>query len=75
MDMFSGVATASLASPPQWELGIATRDQNLRGAAGRAFLAAYLQRCRGGVADPAGERGTRAHRDRTRMDRGEKRTA
>ena len=74
-DMFSGVATASLASPPQWELGIASRDQNLRGAAGRAFLAAYLQRCRGGVADPAGERGTRAHRDRSRMERGEKRTA
>jgi DNA-binding transcriptional LysR family regulator len=56
-DMFSGVATASLATPPQWELGIATRDENLRGAAGRAFLAAYLQRCRGLAPGPAaGER-------------------
>jgi DNA-binding transcriptional LysR family regulator len=56
-DMFSGVATASLATPPQWELGIATRDENLRGAAGRAFLAAYLQRCRGRTTGPAaGER-------------------
>jgi hypothetical protein len=29
-----------------WELGVVTRDQALRGAAGRAFLAAYLERCR-----------------------------
>ena len=87
-DMFRGVATASLTAPPQWELGIATRDENLRGAAGRAFLAAYLQRCRGGVTDSAADRGTRArrvddisgsepttNRGHSRLDRGQKRTA
>jgi DNA-binding transcriptional LysR family regulator len=87
-DMFRGVATASLTAPPQWELGIATRDENLRGAAGRAFLAAYLQRCRGGVTDSAADRGTRArrvddisgsepttNRGHSRLDRDQKRTA
>ena len=45
-DAFPGVATATLAGAPVWELGIITRDGTLRGAAGRAFLAAYLDRCR-----------------------------
>ncbi|MGY1805604.1 LysR family transcriptional regulator [Blastococcus sp. SYSU D00922] len=45
-ETFAGVATASLACPPLWELGIITRDDALRGAAGRAFLAAYLDQCR-----------------------------
>jgi DNA-binding transcriptional LysR family regulator len=45
-DMFAGVATATLAGAPQWELGVIARDETLRGAAGRAFLAAYLRQCR-----------------------------
>jgi DNA-binding transcriptional LysR family regulator len=45
-ETFSGVAIATLAGAPMWELGVVTRDQALRGAAGRAFLAAYLERCR-----------------------------
>jgi DNA-binding transcriptional LysR family regulator len=53
-DMFTGVATAALAASPYWELGIASRDESLRGAAGRAFLATYLRRCRGRAVDPAG---------------------
>jgi DNA-binding transcriptional LysR family regulator len=45
-ETFPGVATATLAGGPQWEVGVITRDENLRGAAGRAFLAAYLDQCR-----------------------------
>nr|WP_246324577.1 LysR family transcriptional regulator [Petropleomorpha daqingensis] len=45
-ETFPGVATATLTGAPQWELGVLTRDEMLRGAAGRAFLAAYLDRCR-----------------------------
>ena len=45
-ETFRGVATATMADAPQWELGIIARDDNLRGAAGRAFLASYLHRCR-----------------------------
>jgi DNA-binding transcriptional LysR family regulator len=45
MEEYEGVALATLAGAPLWELGILTRDDGLRGAAGRAFLAAYLQRC------------------------------
>jgi DNA-binding transcriptional LysR family regulator len=45
-EMFPGVATATLAGAPQWELGVIARDEMLRGAAGRAFLAAYLDKCR-----------------------------
>jgi DNA-binding transcriptional LysR family regulator len=40
-----GVGVATLAGAPLWELGIASRDEALRGAAGRAFLAAYLEHC------------------------------
>jgi DNA-binding transcriptional LysR family regulator len=45
-EMFTGVATATIAGAPPWELGIVSRDETLRGAAGRAFLAAYLTQCR-----------------------------
>lgn len=41
--IFDGVEFATLAGAPVWEIGIATRDDTLRGAAGRAFLAAYLR--------------------------------
>jgi DNA-binding transcriptional LysR family regulator len=44
-DMFDGVGVATLAGAPLWELGVAYRDDTLRGAAGRAFLAAYLEQC------------------------------
>jgi DNA-binding transcriptional LysR family regulator len=40
-DIFGSLEVATLAGAPVWELGIATRDEALRGAAGRAFLAAY----------------------------------
>jgi DNA-binding transcriptional LysR family regulator len=45
-EMFSGVDVATMAGAPPWELGIVSRDEALRGAAGRAFLAAYLAQCR-----------------------------
>src|SRR5687767_13784969 len=35
----------TLADAPLWEIGVATRDEKLRGAAGRAFLDAYLEGC------------------------------
>jgi DNA-binding transcriptional LysR family regulator len=35
----------TLTGAPQWEIGVATRDATLRGAAGRAFLHAYLEGC------------------------------
>src|SRR3954465_9947943 len=41
------VSVATLDGAPTWELGIATRDEALRGAAGRAFLDAYRRQCRG----------------------------
>jgi DNA-binding transcriptional LysR family regulator len=44
--MFSRVRTATMVDAPLWELGVVSRDQPLRGAAGRAFLAAYLGQCR-----------------------------
>jgi DNA-binding transcriptional LysR family regulator len=44
--MFGGVDIATVADAPQWELGVVSRDKFLRGAAGRAFLAAYLEQCR-----------------------------
>jgi DNA-binding transcriptional LysR family regulator len=40
------VAVATLADAPPWELGIATRDEALRGAAGRVFLDIYRQQIR-----------------------------
>jgi DNA-binding transcriptional LysR family regulator len=53
-ETFSGIRVATLAGAPQWELGIVSRDEALRGAAGRAFLAAYLAHCRDG--EPRAER-------------------
>jgi DNA-binding transcriptional LysR family regulator len=38
------LAVATLADAPPWEVGIATKDEALRGAAGRAFLDAYRRR-------------------------------
>jgi DNA-binding transcriptional LysR family regulator len=43
---FDGVAVATLAGAPLWELGVASRDEALRGAAGRAFLARYREQTR-----------------------------
>ena len=40
---FTGLAVATIAGAPAWEYGVTTRDDSLRGAAGRAFLAAYLR--------------------------------
>lgn len=45
MDLFGGVGVATIADAPLWELGITSRDEALRGAAGRAFLSAYLEDC------------------------------
>jgi DNA-binding transcriptional LysR family regulator len=44
-DIFRGVDVATLIGAPLWELGVLSRDEALRGAAGRAFLAAYRRRC------------------------------
>jgi DNA-binding transcriptional LysR family regulator len=42
---FNGLAVATIVGAPAWEYGVTTRDESLRGAAGRAFLAAYLHKC------------------------------
>jgi DNA-binding transcriptional LysR family regulator len=44
------IAVVTLDGAPTWELGIVTTDEDLRGAAGRAFLDAYRQQCRERVA-------------------------
>jgi DNA-binding transcriptional LysR family regulator len=44
-DIFRGVDVATMSGAPLWELGVLSRDEALRGAAGRAFLATYRQRC------------------------------
>ncbi|MGY1738641.1 LysR family transcriptional regulator substrate-binding protein [Geodermatophilus sp. SYSU D00684] len=47
--VFGDVAVATSAGAPLWELGIVSRDEVLRGAAGRAVLAAHRSQCRGPV--------------------------
>lgn len=60
VESFAGIATATLADAPIWELGVVTRVHGPQGLAGRAFLTSYLQQCRGGgetdtqAADPDG---------------------
>jgi DNA-binding transcriptional LysR family regulator len=44
--LFGDVAVATLDGAPTWELRITTRDEALRGAAGRALLEAYRRQCR-----------------------------
>ncbi len=44
-DIYDGIGLATMADAPLWELGIAYRDEALRGAAGRAFLTAYREDC------------------------------
>jgi DNA-binding transcriptional LysR family regulator len=51
VEMFTGIGIATMTGAPPWELGVVTRDEPLRGAAGRAFLAAYLERCREPITD------------------------
>jgi DNA-binding transcriptional LysR family regulator len=54
-EVVPGLAWATLAGAPSWDLGIVTRDDTLLGAAGRAFLAVYRDRCRAALAaGPAG---------------------
>jgi DNA-binding transcriptional LysR family regulator len=45
-EMFTAIGMATMAGAPLWELGVVSREESLRGAAGRAFLSAYLERCR-----------------------------
>jgi DNA-binding transcriptional LysR family regulator len=45
-ETFDRLDVVPLAGAPTWELGVVTRDEGPSGAAGRAFLAAYLSRCR-----------------------------
>jgi len=42
-EMARDLDLATLAGAPVWEIGVVTRDEQLRGAAGRAFLNAYLE--------------------------------
>jgi DNA-binding transcriptional LysR family regulator len=44
-ELFSEIHVATLADAPMWDIGIASRPAALRGAAGRAFLAAYREQC------------------------------
>ena len=51
LETFDRIDLVPLAGAPTWELGVVTRDDGPCGAAGRAFLAAYLSRCRQPRAD------------------------
>jgi DNA-binding transcriptional LysR family regulator len=53
-ETFDRIDLVTLAGAPSWDLGVITRDDGPRGAAGRAFLASYLQRCRERRGDPRG---------------------
>jgi DNA-binding transcriptional LysR family regulator len=44
-DIFDDVELSTLAGAPLWELGVAYRDETLRGAAGRAFLTTFVEQC------------------------------
>jgi DNA-binding transcriptional LysR family regulator len=46
LETFDRIDLVPLAGAPTWELGVVTRDDGPSGAAGRAFLDAYLSRCR-----------------------------
>ena len=46
LETFDRLDLVPLAGAPTWELGVVTRDDGPCGAAGRAFLATYLSRCR-----------------------------
>jgi DNA-binding transcriptional LysR family regulator len=46
LETFDRIDLVTLAGAPAWDLGVVTRDDGPRGAAGRAFLATYLSRCR-----------------------------
>jgi DNA-binding transcriptional LysR family regulator len=48
--VFGDVEVATIADAPAWEVGIAMKDETLRGAAGRAFLDAYRHQVRGQAA-------------------------
>jgi DNA-binding transcriptional LysR family regulator len=50
--IFGEIAVATLAGAPMWELGIVTRDEALRGPAGRAVLARYRSQARMPVDGP-----------------------
>lgn len=52
-ELFAGVATVTLAGSPRWEIGIATRDEALRGLAGRALLECYCEDMRHVHEDPS----------------------
>jgi DNA-binding transcriptional LysR family regulator len=45
-ETFDRIDLVPLAGAPSWELGVVTRDDGPRGAAGRALLATYRSRCR-----------------------------
>jgi DNA-binding transcriptional LysR family regulator len=46
LETFDRIDLVPLAGAPSWDLGVITRDGGPCGAASRAFLAAYLSRCR-----------------------------
>jgi DNA-binding transcriptional LysR family regulator len=54
-ETFDRLDLVPLAGAPSWELGVVTRDEGPRGAAGRALLATYLSRCRQSRATCEGE--------------------
>ncbi|WP_167762234.1 LysR family transcriptional regulator [Blastococcus sp. CT_GayMR20] len=49
LETFDRIDLVALDGAPTWELGVVTREDGPRGAAGRAFLATYLDRWRGAV--------------------------
>jgi hypothetical protein len=54
LETFDRIDLVTLAGAPSWELGVVTRDDGPVGAAGCAFLATYLRRCRERLGDPPG---------------------
>jgi DNA-binding transcriptional LysR family regulator len=51
-ELFPDVETVPVTGAPLWEVGIVTRDDALRGAAGRAFLVSYRAQCARALAAP-----------------------
>lgn len=55
-ELFDNVVAVPLRDAPVWSIGIVSRDEQLRGAAGRAFLQMYREHCRVVLAGPASRR-------------------
>jgi DNA-binding transcriptional LysR family regulator len=55
-ELFDNLKAVPLRDAPVWSIGIVSRDDQLRGAAGRAFLQMYREHCRAALAAPKSRR-------------------